>query len=153
MIASAEELRVRLSAMQEARQTEGRWELSPALSARMTHAALTALLLSGLPMAQELRPRLVRTRTNVTLLTVKLRYRLGLRLTEGSIRTPDEAETLRRAQEIADSRPAGDASAAFDHVYRWLCRFVRYACTPSTSSLSGRLSSAIAAHAATQYVH
>lgn len=129
MIASAEELRVRLSAMQEARQTEGRWELSPALSARMTHAALTALLLSGLPMAQELRPRIVRTRASVTLLTVKLRYRMGLRLTEGSIRTPDEAETLRRAQEIADSRPAGDASAAFDHVYGWLCRFVRYAHT------------------------
>lgn len=129
MITSLEALRIRLSAMQASRQTDGRWTLDAELSARTSDAALLETLLLGLPMAQEIRPRIVRQRGKPTLLTVKLRYRMGLRLAEGDIRTPLESETLRKAQQIADARPDGDASAAYDHVYAWLCRNVRYAHT------------------------
>lgn len=139
MISTLDALHADLSAVQEARQTEGRWLLSPALSARLTDAALEEAVLAGLPMAQELRLRIIRQRGQPTLLTVKLRYRMGLRLAEGDIRTPEEVEVLRMAQQIADARPAGDMSAAFDHVYGWLCRFVRYTHTAPGQKGYGRL--------------
>lgn len=145
MIDMLDALTAGLSAIQEARKTEGRWELSPALSARMTDAALTEALLLGLPMAQEIRPRIVRPRGKPALLTVKLRYRMGLRLSEGDIRTPEESAVLRMARQITDACPAGDMSAAFTHVYGWLCRSVRYTHTAPGQKGYARLVSAAGA--------
>lgn len=129
MIDTLDALTDALSALQKARQTEGRWWLSPALSARMTDVALLETLLLGLPMAQEVRPRIVRQRGKHTLLTVKLRYRLGLRLAAGDVRTAEEAAVLRAARCVVDGCPNGELSAAFAGVEDWLCRNVRYAHT------------------------
>lgn len=145
MIASADELNAALSAMQQARQTEARWTLSPALSARLTDAALMEAVLQGLPMAQELRVRIVRERGKPTLLMVKLRCRMGLRLAEGDVRTAEEAEVLRTAQRIAAECPAGDVSAALACVEDWLCRHVCYVNTAPGQKGYERLVSAAGA--------
>lgn len=145
MIDTLDELNAALSAMQQAQKREARWTLSPALSARLTDAALTEALLLGLPTAQELRARIVRERGKPMLVTVKLRCRLGLRLAEGDVRTQEEAEVLRIAQRVVDECPAGDASAAFACMVDWLCRNVRYTHTAPGQKGYARLVSATGA--------
>lgn len=118
-----------LGRVQACRETDVRCELSPALSARMNDAALTEALIIGLPMAQGVQQRIVRSRGKGALLTAKIRYRDGVRMLSGNGLTEAEAVALEIARSVvADSLPL-DAEKCFQHIYDWVCRNVQYAHT------------------------
>ena len=75
MIADLTELNAYLAQVQESRSEYVRCEFAPAMSARMSDAALTEALLLGLPMAQGVQQRIVRSRGRGAVLTAKIRYR------------------------------------------------------------------------------
>ena len=126
MIASLAELDTYLSQVQAQRRDEVRCELTAVLSARVSDAVLRERLLLGLPMAQGLQPRILRSRGRGAVLTVKIRYRQGVRMLADDSLTGEESAVLEAARKIvADLLPLGEAER-FRVVYDWLCRHVRY---------------------------
>ena len=133
MIVSAAELSAYLAAAQEQRAAEVRCELTPALSACMTDAALREALVTGLPMAQGVQCRILRSRGRGAVLTAKVRWREGVRMLDHwrngrePVLTGAECFALAAAGDVAQeaSRQRGE-EARFRHVYDWVCRNIRY---------------------------
>lgn len=124
-----------LSDAQARRDEYVKCELTSALSARMSDAALLEALVTGLPMAQGVQHRILRSRGRGVTLTAKLRYREGVRMLAywqqaGAvpyILQDEERIGLARACDVAVQavRLQGDA-ARFRFVYDWVCRNIRY---------------------------
>lgn len=109
---------------------EVRCELTPALSARVNDAALAEALVTGLPMAQGIQPRIVRSRGRGVILTAKVRYRQGVRMLRSAALTAEESASLKTAQNIAaEAKRLCDEENRFRLVYDWICRNIRYAHT------------------------
>ncbi len=126
MIGTLAEFSAYLADAQARRADTIRCELSPALSARMNDAALTAALICGLPMAQGVQHRILRSRGRGTVLTAKLRWRDGMRMLSGMSLNAEESATLEVARSIAADFLPLDEEARFYQVYGWVCRNVRY---------------------------
>lgn len=130
MIASMAELSAYLAELRRQGKTEVRCELTPAFSARMSDAALTEALVAGLPMAQGVQCRIVRSRGRGALLTARLRRREGLRMLAGEGLSEREAAALELARSIAaEALRRPDEEGRFRYLYDWLCTHVRYAHT------------------------
>ena len=133
MVASMEELATRLAIFQHNRGTDIKLELTLSLSARVNDAALVEALVAGLPMAQGIRHRIVRSRGRGAVLTAKVQYRQGVRMLEGfrgeAILTQDEATGLEIARSIVDEFLHPAEEVRFQHIYDWICRNIRYAHT------------------------
>lgn len=126
MLMSLEELTELLSQAQRKQAAYIKCELSPALSARVNDAALTEALITGLPMAQGIQHRILRSRGRGAVLTAKVRWREGARMLAGECLTARETEALAVAREIAAQADAKDEEERFRHVYDWLCQSVTY---------------------------
>ena len=126
MIASMSELSAFLADLQVQRASEVRCELTPALSARASDAALVEALVIGLPVAQGVQHRIVRSRGRGAVLTAKVRYRDGMRMLAGDSLTAEEAAALALAQTIVASMLELPEEERFLGVYEWVCQNVRY---------------------------
>lgn len=126
MIASLAEMSAYLAQMQAQRGEYVRCDLSPALSARMSDTALTEALLLGLPMAQGVQQRIVRSRGRGAFLTAKIRYRQGVRMLAGENLTQEESAALEMARSIAADFLPLDEAERFNAVYNWVCHNVCY---------------------------
>lgn len=126
MLADLPELNAYLAQVQRQQGEYVRCELALPLSARMSDAAITQALILGLPMAQGIQHRILRSRGRGVVLTAKIRYRAGVRMLSGAVLTQEEAGALETAQGIiADFLPL-DAEERFNAVCEWVCRHVRY---------------------------
>lgn len=151
MIESEEVLAAYLAQCQAENRSEIRCELSQAYSARVSDAALAEALVAGLPMAQGIQQRIVRSRGRGVLLTAKVRYRDGVRLLahwrsgEGVL-SDAEAAALERAQSIAAlAKEAGTAEDCLTELYGWVCRCICYVHTAPGQKGYERLVSAVGA--------
>ena len=129
VIASMAELAAYLAQVQHPRGTEVRCELTAGLSAKMTDAALIEELITGLPMAQGVQHRILRSRGRGAVLTAKVRYREGVRMLDGAPLTGAESAALAVARDIVDGWLSLDEEARFRRVYDWVCGNIRYAHT------------------------
>ena len=126
MIAGLAELNTYLVQVQKMHGEYVRCEFTQAMSARMSDAALTEALLLGLPMAQGVQQRIVRSRGRGAVLTAKIRYRQGVRMLAGDALSPEEAASLERARDIVADFLLLDEAERFASVYDWVCGHVRY---------------------------
>lgn len=126
MIADLTELNAYMTQVQHQRDEYIRCELHSSLSARMSDADITWALVLGLPMAQGIVPRIVRSRGRGAILTAKVRYRAGVRMLSGAALTQEERVALGMARTIAADILLLDGEERFRRVYDWVCRNVRY---------------------------
>lgn len=126
MIGEMSALAAYLAQVQSVREMDVKCELTPALSARVNDAALLEALVTGLPMAQGVQHRVIRSRGRGAVLTAKLRYREGVRMLDGAMLTADETVALERAWGIVQAVLPLEEEARFQRVYDWLCGHVRY---------------------------
>jgi transglutaminase-like putative cysteine protease len=126
MIATMAEFSAILADAQARRANEVRCEFTPAMSARTSDAALTEVLVIGLPMAQGVQHRIVRSRGRGAVLTAKVRYRDAVRMLAGDALSADEAAALEAARGIVADILRLDVEERFQWVYDWVCRNVRY---------------------------
>ncbi len=127
MIATMAEFSAILADAQAHHAAEVRCEFTPGLSARMNDAALVEALIIGLPMAQGITHRIIRSRGRGAVLTAKVRYREGVRMLGGIALTADESSALEMANAIArDALRLDGEDARFRHVYDWVCGHIRY---------------------------
>ena len=145
MIGTLAEFSAYLADAQARRADTIRCELSPALSARMNDAALTEALICGLPMAQGVQHRILRSRGRGTVLTAKLRWRDGVRMLSGMPLNAEESAALEMARSIAAGFLPLDEEARFQQIYGWVCRNVRYVHTEPGQKGYERLVSAVGA--------
>ena len=145
MIGTLAEFSACLVDAQASRADTIRCELSPALSARMNDAALTEALICGLPMAQGVQHRILRSRGRGTVLTAKLRWRDGVRMLSDMPLNAEESAALEMARSIAADFLPLDEEARFHRVYDWVCRNVRYVHTTPGQKGYERLVSAVGA--------
>ena len=126
MIATMAEFSAFLADAQSRRVNEVRCEFTPHLSAKVNDAALVEALVTGLPMAQGVQHRIIRSRCRGAVLTAKVRYRDAVRMLAGEVLTKEESAALEAARDIvADILPL-DTEERFQRVYGWVCRNVRY---------------------------
>ena len=145
MIGTLAEFSACLADAQTRRADTIRSELSPALSARMNDAALTEALICGLPMAQGVQHRILRSRGRGTVLTAKLRWRDGVRMLSGTPLNAEESAALEMARSIAADFLPLNEEARFQQIYGWVCRNVRYVHTAPGQKGYERLVSAVGA--------
>ena len=126
MIATMAELSAYLAQVQQARAAEVRCELTPTLSAKINDADLVEALLLGLPMAQGVTHRILRSRGRGVILTAKVRYREGVRMLSGEELTKTESAALAVARDIVGGWLALDEEERFRRVYAWVCGNIRY---------------------------
>lgn len=127
IVASMAELSSYLEKAQAERMTDIRCELTPALSARMNDTALVEALVTGLPMAQGVKYRILRSRGRGVVLTAKLHYREGVRMLDGHALTAEEAAALNAARVIVNEvLRQDDEEARFRQVYDWVCENICY---------------------------
>lgn len=126
MIAAMAEFSAYLGDAQARRAAEVRCEFTPALSARMNDAALVEALITGLPMAQGVQHRIVRSRGRGAVLMAKVRYRDAVRILAGDSLTADEFAALRAARGIVADFPHQDAEKCFKYIYAWVCGNIHY---------------------------
>ena len=129
MIASMEELRAYLVEVQSNRASEVRCELTADLSARISDAAIAEALVLGLPMAQGVKQRILRSRSRGVVITAKVNYREGARMLCGAPLTKVESAALDLARSIVQDVLALDEAARFRYVYDWVCSNIQYAHT------------------------
>ena len=129
MIVSMAELSAYLAQVQHRRGAEVRCELTVDLSAKATDAALTEALITGLPMAQGVQHRILRSRGRGAVLTAKVRYREGVRMLDGATLAAEESAALTIARALVDEWRGLDEGARFCRVYGWVCGNIRYAHT------------------------
>ncbi len=126
MIATMAEFSPFLADVQARRANEVRCEFTPALSARVKDAALVEALVIGLPMAQGVQHRIVRSRGRGAVLMAKVRYRDAVRMLAGDELSADEEAALKAARDmVADFLPM-EETERFQCVYDWVCRNIRY---------------------------
>lgn len=129
MIGSMAELSAYTAQVQASHGIYVRCELSPAFSVRVNDAALVEALVTGLPMAQGISHRILRSRGRGAIVTAKVRYRQGVRMLTGMKLTEEEMAGLACAKEIVASALPLDEGKRFDYLYSWVCRNIRYAHT------------------------
>lgn len=129
MIATKAEFSAILSDAQAHHAAEVRCEFTPELSARVNDAALVEALVTGLPMAQGVQHRIVRSRGRGAVLAAKVRYRDAVRMLAGDRLTEEESAALEMARSIAVDFLPMAPQERFDSLYEWVCRHVRYAHT------------------------
>ena len=139
MIASMSELSAALVKVQASRQNEFRCELTPALSARASDAAFVEALVTGLPMAQGVQHRILRSRGRGAVLTAKVRYRDAVRMLADDSLTAEEAAALALAHTIVAGMLELPEEERFLGVYEWVCQNVRYVHTAPGQKGYGRL--------------
>ncbi len=132
LITDPENLLKHLAQVQAARECFVRVECTQACTVRLTDAAIDELLITGLPMAQGIKRRILRSRGQGMVITAKVFYRQGVRMAEYAAGKPmqltlQEVQALSRAGEIAGQMMcmSGEADRC-EAIYRWLCRHVRY---------------------------
>lgn len=126
MIATMAEFSAILADTQAQRAAEVRCEFTAALSAQVNDAALVEALVTGLPMAQGVQHRIIRSRGRGAVLTAKVRYRDAVRMLAGDALSKAESAALQAARDIvADILPL-DTEERFHRVYDWVCRNIRY---------------------------
>lgn len=135
MMDSMAQLQSALADCQRRRETRFTCMLSPHLTARVTDAAIVEAIVTGLPMAQGIERRIVRSRGRGAAVTVKIRYREGVHMLDrfngaGGTLTDREFWRLADACDLCMEalKLEGD-EARFRFVYDWLCQNVRYAHT------------------------
>ncbi len=133
MIGEMSALAAYLAQVQSVRETDVKCEITPALSARMNDAAFLEALITGLPMAQGVQHRIVRSRGRGAVLTAKIKYREGVRMLDHwshgrkPVLTNAEFFGLANACDIAmEAIRSGAEEVRFHHVYSWICRNIRY---------------------------
>lgn len=127
IIADMDMLAAFLADAQACREAQVKCELTRSLSAKMNDAALVEALVIGLPMAQGVQHRVLRSRDRGAVLTAKVRYREGVRMLDGSLLTAEESTALAAAREIAGEALRLDSDETrFRHIYDWVCRSIRY---------------------------
>ena len=126
MITTMAELSAYLAEVQANRGADVSCELTPALSAKITDGTLVEALLLGLPMAQGVKHRILRSRGRGVILTAKVQYRDGVRMLSGSVLTQEESSALDMARGIVNDALALDEETCFQQVYAWVCRNIRY---------------------------
>ena len=126
LIASMEELRAYLVEVQSNRASEVRCELTADMSARTSDAAIAEALVLGLPMAQGVKHRILRSRGRGAVITAKVHYREGARMLCGVPLTKAESAALDLARSIVQDVLALDEAVRFRYVYDWVCRNIRY---------------------------
>lgn len=126
VIASMAEFSAYLADVQAGQAAEVRCELTSALSARVSDAALVEALVTGLPMAQGVQHRILRSRGRGAVLTAKVRYRDGMRMLAGDSLSAEEAAALALAQTIVAGMLELPEEERFLGVYEWVCQNVRY---------------------------
>lgn len=131
-IGSLDMLRGYLSDAQARGESRITCELTREMTDRVTDAQLTEALATGLPMAQGIQRRILRSRGRGTILTAKVRWREGVRMLESSRRgltvlTDAEADALEIARSVAaEAAVLADEAARLRYVFEWVCRNVRY---------------------------
>ncbi len=149
MIESEEALAAYLAQCQAENRREIRCELSQAYSARVSDAALAEALVAGLPMAQGIQQRTVRSRGRGVLLTAKVRYRDGVRLLvagrNGDMLSGEEAVALELAKFVAEQAKADTVEECLKKLYGWVCSSIRYVHTAPGQKGYERLVSAVGA--------
>lgn len=123
------ELSAYLTDAQARHMRDLRCELSPSFSAKVNDAALVEALVTGLPMAQGIQHRILRSRGRGTVLTAKVRYRQGVRMLAGVGLTAAESAGLEMARVIATQALLLEEAARFEYLYGWVCGHIRYAHT------------------------
>lgn len=151
MIGEMSALAAYLAQAQSARATDVKCELTPALSARVNDVALVEALVTGLPMAQGVQHRILRSRGRGAVLTAKIRYREGVRMLDGSVLTEEESAALAIARAVAEEAlRLEDEEACFRYVYDWGCQNIRYVHTAPGQKGYERLVGAVGALAERQ---
>lgn len=145
MIASMAAFSAYLTDCQARRAAEVRCEFTQALSARVNDAALVEALITGLPMAQGVQHRILRSRGRGAVLTAKVRYRDAVRMLAGDALTAEEAAALEMARSITADILTMDAEARFNRVYDWVCGNIRYVHTAPGQKGYERLVGAVGA--------
>ncbi len=126
VIGGMAELFAYLADIQSRQETDVRCELTVSLSARLNDAALVEALITGLPMAQGISHRILRSRGRGAIVTAKVRYRQGVRMLVGSGLTKSETIVLEAARKIVVAALPLDEEERFAHVYGWVCQNIRY---------------------------
>ena len=126
MIATMVQFADLLADIQSQMKREVRCEFTPALSARICDAALVEALITGLPMAQGVKHRIIRSRGRGVILTAKVHYREGVRMLRGKDLSKDETDALATARAIAEAFSHTDEETRFSQVYEWICRHICY---------------------------
>ena len=129
MIATMAEFADFLADIQAQMKIEVRCAFTPELSARICDAALVEALITGLPMAQGVKHRIIRSRGRGAVLTAKVHYRDGVRMLRGEELSKDEAAALETVRTIAETFNHPDEEICFERIYEWVCRNIRYAHT------------------------
>lgn len=129
MISTLQELSAYLADIQAHRTADVFCELTIALSSKVNDAALVEALITGLPMAQGVKHRVLRSRGRGVVLMAKVHYREGVRMLGGDKLSKAEAEALDVACTIVADGLSLDEKARFNQVYDWVCRNIRYANT------------------------
>lgn len=132
VIGDMEALRAYLEDVQRRGESLVRCELTPGLTARVTDAKIVEALVTGLPMAQGIQRRIVRSRGRGARVAARVCYRAGVRMLahhRGAAvpLSPGEEEAFDRACAIAAEalREEGEAER-LQFVYEWACTHVRY---------------------------
>lgn len=126
IIADMDAMAAYLTEAQFARTTDVKCELTPALSAQVNDAALVEALVIGLPMAQGVMHRILRSRGRGAVLTAKVRYRQAVRMLDGSALTQEESAVLTLAQEMVPDLMHLAEEERFGSIFDWICRNIRY---------------------------
>lgn len=126
MIAALAEFSAILADAQAHHAAEVRCVFTPELSARVNDAALVEALVTGLPTAQGVQHRIVRSRGRGAVLTAKVRYRDAVRMLAGDRLTEEESAALESARRVAAAVLPLDAEERFNRAYDWVCQSVRY---------------------------
>lgn len=126
MISTLQELSAYLADIQANRAADVSCELTLALSAKVNDAALVEALITGLPMAQGVKQRIIRSRGRGGVLTAKVYYREGVRMLAGKKLSKAEVTALDVARMIVAEWLQLDEEARFNQVYDWVCRNIRY---------------------------
>lgn len=121
MIATMAEFSAFLADAQSRRVNEVRCEFTSALSAKVNDAALVEALITGLPLAQGIQQRIVRSRGRGAVLTAKVRYRDAVRILAGDALTEVESAALQTARGIVAGFPIQDSDECFKCIYAWVC--------------------------------
>ena len=129
LISTLQELSAYLADIQAHCTADVSCELTMELSSKVNDAVLVEALITGLPMAQGVKQRILRSRGRGAVLTAKVHYREGVRMLGGEKLSKAEAEVLDVARMIVAEWLQLDEKVRFNQVFDWVCQNIRYAHT------------------------